>query len=119
MEIKIGEKILKLRKEQGWSRAELAEKIGASESIISKYEQNINLPSIEMTLKLSLIFNVTTDYLIGNNKFGHFSKELMDKIEAIQNTDQGTRRKIFEIIDVYIRDTNTRQFIKTNTSNTP
>ncbi len=114
MTTKLGEKIISLRKNKGWSRADLAKKIGASQSMISKYKQNANLPSIEMTLKICQTFNITSDYLIGNKKYGHFDKELMNKIEAIQNTDEETKRKIFEIIDVYIRDSHTKNFIEKN-----
>ena len=112
----IGEKIISLRKSKSWSRADLANAIGASESMISKYEQNANLPSIEMTLKICQVFNITSDYLIGNKRYGHFDKELMEKIEAIQNIDNETKKKIFEIIDVYIRDSNTKNFIASNIS---
>jgi len=112
----IGEKIISLRKNKGWSRADLANEIGASESMISKYEQDANLPSIEMTLKICQVFDITSDYLIGNKKHGHFNKELMEKIEAIQNLDNETKKKIFEIIDVYIRDSNTKNFIASNIS---
>ncbi|MCP3660155.1 MAG: helix-turn-helix transcriptional regulator, partial [Bacteroidetes bacterium] len=55
----IGSKIMYLRKENNLSRYELATRLGISESIISKYERNINLPSIEAALKICQLFKIT------------------------------------------------------------
>ena len=60
----LAEKIINLRKKNGWSQEELAEKLGVTRQSISKYEGAQSIPDLDKILKLSEIFGVTTDYLI-------------------------------------------------------
>lgn len=60
----LADKIMNLRKKNGWSQEELAEKLGVSRQSISKYEGAQAVPDLDKILKLSQIFGVTTDYLI-------------------------------------------------------
>lgn len=60
----LSEKILNLRKKNGWSQEELAEKCGVSRQSISKWESNLSTPEINKVLLLSELFGVSTDYLL-------------------------------------------------------
>lgn len=60
----LADKIINLRKKNGWSQEELAEKLGVTRQSISKYEGAKSIPDLDKILKLSEIFGVTTDYLI-------------------------------------------------------
>lgn len=60
----LADKIINLRKKNGWSQEELAEKLGVTRQSISKYEGAQSIPDLDKILKLSEIFGVTTDYLI-------------------------------------------------------
>lgn len=62
-----GEKIYKLRKENGLSQEELAEKLKVSRQSISKWETDCGYPETEKIIKLAKIFNVTIDYLLIEN----------------------------------------------------
>ncbi|MCP4482177.1 MAG: helix-turn-helix transcriptional regulator [bacterium] len=107
--LNIGDKIILFRKQKGWSQGDLAKKIGSSREMVGKYERDDNLPSIEMTLKIAKAFEVTVDFLIGEGEFASFDKRLMDRIKAFENLDEGTKTKIFDMIDVYIRDAKARK----------
>lgn len=48
----------------GMSQVELAKRLGKSKQSISNWENNNVLPSIEMLMCLSKIFNVSCDYLL-------------------------------------------------------
>lgn len=61
----LGYKIKLLRKENGLTQLELGDKLGLSKANISKYESNVHEPSIETLNKLSDLFNVSVDYLLG------------------------------------------------------
>ena len=61
----LAEKILELRKQNGWSQEELAEKVGVSRQSISKWESAQSVPDLDKILVLSRIFGVSTDYLLG------------------------------------------------------
>ena len=63
----IAEKIAGLRKRNGWSQEELAEKLGVSRQSISKWESAQSVPDMNRILKMSEIFSVSTDYLLKDN----------------------------------------------------
>lgn len=58
-----------LRKSQGYTQETLAKKLGISASAVGLYEQGRREPDNETLKKLSKIFNVSIDYLLG---FEHF-----------------------------------------------
>lgn len=63
-------RIKSLRKYNKMSRNELATKIGVSDSTVAAYEQGIRNIDIEKLLLLSSVFDVSVDYLIGNDRLG-------------------------------------------------
>lgn len=70
----LGEKIKTLRTLRGINQLQLANEIGVTKQCISNWENDNILPSIEMLIKLSAYFNVTTDYLLDLEK----GKRLID-----------------------------------------
>ena len=60
----LAEKIARLRKRNGWSQEELAEKINVSRQAVSKWESAQTVPDLEKILMLGALFGVTTDYLL-------------------------------------------------------
>lgn len=65
----LAEKIIKLRKQQGWSQEELAEKLQVSRQSVSKWECGDSVPEIEKIVLLAQLFHVTTDYLLKEEDF--------------------------------------------------
>ena len=80
----LADKIIRLRKKNGWSQEELAEKMNVSRQAVSKWEGAQTIPDLEKILMLGRLFGVTTDYL------------LKDEIENEDYTDgisdPGTRK---------------------------
>lgn len=60
----LADKIIRLRKKNGWSQEELAEKINVSRQAVSKWESAQTVPDLEKILMLGALFGVTTDYLL-------------------------------------------------------
>lgn len=60
----LGEKIAQLRRKNGWSQEELADKMGVSRQAVSKWESGQTMPDLERILRLSSLFGVTIDYLL-------------------------------------------------------
>lgn len=60
----LAEKIMSLRKQNGWSQEELAEQMDVSRQSVSKWESSASIPDIEKILKMSELFGVSTDYLL-------------------------------------------------------
>ena len=65
MEKQIQLSLKKLRQRQGMTQKELAEKLQLSFQTISKWENGITMPDIVYLPKLSAIFGVSTDVLLG------------------------------------------------------
>ncbi len=60
----LAEKIIELRKKNGWSQEELAEKLDVSRQSVSKWESAQSVPDMNRVLLLSEVFGVSTDYLL-------------------------------------------------------
>lgn len=65
--MKLSDKIIKLRKESGWSQEDLAEKMNVSRQAISRWENGTALPDANNILQLSKLFNITADYLLNDD----------------------------------------------------
>lgn len=60
----LAEKIIKLRKKNGWSQEDLAFKLDISRQSVSKWESASSLPDLDKIIKMSELFGVSTDYLL-------------------------------------------------------
>lgn len=60
----LAEKIIKLRKQAGWSQEDLAEKMNISRQSVSKWESTNSIPDLNRIIKLAEIFGVSTDFLL-------------------------------------------------------
>ena len=94
-----GERIVVIRKKLKWSQDELTKRVGTSAPIIGRYERNEIKPSIEVAKKLADELGVTIDYLIsGSNMI--YDKELLRKIEDIENLDEEDKQQAYYVIDM-------------------
>lgn len=62
----IGQTISTLRKKQGLTQNELAERLHVSNKTVSKWESGAGEPGIEFLLPLSELFNVSVEYLLSD-----------------------------------------------------
>jgi len=60
----LGARIKQLRKETGWSQAELGDKIGTDSQRVSRYENERITPSLDAIVRIAEAFNVSIDYLL-------------------------------------------------------
>ena len=61
----LGQRICELRTSLGWSQVDLAKRLGVAKQTVSNWENENIQPSIEMLIRLSKLFKVSTDYLLG------------------------------------------------------
>lgn len=66
--MKISVKIHQLRKQKGLSQEQLAELLGVSRQSVSKWESGQTKPDLDKIIPLSSIFNVSTDYLLDDDR---------------------------------------------------
>ncbi|MCI8401278.1 MAG: helix-turn-helix transcriptional regulator [Lachnospiraceae bacterium] len=60
----LADKIIQLRKKNGWSQEELAEQLRVTRQSVSKWEGAQSIPDLERILQMSQLFGVSTDYLL-------------------------------------------------------
>lgn len=60
----IGSRIVRLRKERGWSQAELARRLNVDRSRVSHWERGVHVPPIEALAELSALLGITLDFLV-------------------------------------------------------
>ena len=61
----LGSRISELRVALNWTQVDLAKRLRVVKQTVSNWENENIQPSIEMLIRLSKLFNVTTDYLLG------------------------------------------------------
>lgn len=105
------QRILKLRRERGWSQGDVAQKIGTSGAIIGRYERGEMTPSIEVARKLADTFSVTVDYLVTDHEMPMALKdrEMIERWTALEELAAEDRERILYVIDGLIRDARTRR----------
>ena len=60
----LADKITDLRKKQGLSQEELAEKLNVSRQSVSKWESAQATPDLKRIIEMSKLFGVSTDFLL-------------------------------------------------------
>lgn len=71
--VNLGERLKALRTENKLTQTQVSERIGVAVSAVSSYESGVRLPSYPVLIKLSRLYHVTTDYLLGVK-----NKEMID-----------------------------------------
>lgn len=61
------DKLIELRRRNGWSQEDLASRLNVSRQAVAKWEGAQTVPSLDKILQLSEIFEVSTDYLLKDN----------------------------------------------------
>lgn len=91
----LADKIIDLRKKNGLSQEELAEKMNVSRQSVSKWEGAQSVPDLNKIIMMSEIFGVTTDYLL---------KDSIDKPEfsAQEESDETLRRVSMEEANAFL-----------------
>lgn len=103
------ERLAYARKQKKMKQADLGKLVGTSGDIIGKYERGENIPSIEVAAKIADALGVTLDYLVKDGEYEQIDNITLKRLKDIEKLDQGTKSKIFDIIDTYLRDFKTRQ----------
>lgn len=98
----LADKIINLRKKNGWSQEELAEKLGVTRQSVSKYESAQSIPDLDKILKLSEIFGVTTDYLIKDElEEEEYAPSQMQENES--ESDRSVHKVTMEMANEYLQ----------------
>ena len=103
----LGQRIARLRKEQGLTQADLAEKSGLIRYLISDYERDKRRPNYEMIIRLALALEVTTDELLGlkgQEKKAKPSLRIQRRVKRIEELPASQQKVLMKMIDVFIEN---------------
>lgn len=92
------DKVIQLRKKNGWSQEELAEKAGVSRQSVSKWEGALSVPELDKILILSSVFGVSTDYLLKDE-----IEEIESAADECTDTVPSVRRISMEEANSFLR----------------
>lgn len=88
--VKVGTKITKYRKEQNLTQDDIAEKLFVSRQLVSKWENGTGVPSIDVLLELSKLFEITFEELLCLN----------DEVDVDSNNIFKGRNRLFVVQSV-------------------
>lgn len=60
-----GYRLRELRESKNMTQAQVARRLNLSKTTISGYENNIKTPSLDVLVKLSILYGVSADYILG------------------------------------------------------
>lgn len=100
----LADKITDLRKKNGWSQEELANQLGVSRQAVSKWESASSIPDLDKIVKMSIIFGVSTDYLLKDSlEAGRDTEEILEYNTAELGMDEKAIQIIsMETANVYL-----------------
>ena len=82
--MKFGDKLIELRKKNGYSQEELAEKLGVSRQSVSKWESNNTYPETDKIIQIANLFDCSMDDLI-NDKVTNVESTLRKNKSNVKN----------------------------------
>lgn len=89
----LADKIIYLRKRNGWSQEQLAEQLNISRQSVSKWESGMSIPDLDKILKMSKIFGVSTDFLLKDE----LEEALPSELEYAEEETEGRLVSLEEV----------------------
>ena len=98
-----GTRLLELRKQRGFSQAELADLLTTRAPVIGRYERGEATPSVEVASRLAKILGVSLDYLVGNTEL-ELDQATLKRVEDISKMPDEDRSFILRALDALVWD---------------
>lgn len=106
----LGEKIKLARNHKKLSQLELSEQAGTHQKNISKYEQDLVVPSALTLKKIADALSVTTDYLLGDeNEVNIKDTTLLKQFKQMDELNSEEKSAIVKVIENYLLAARTRK----------
>ncbi len=100
----LGERIRELRKEHGWSQAELGERVGTDSQRISRYEGGKITPSVDALVRLADALDASVDYLVRDDMprqvlDGHDLGKFAGRLGDLAELSEGDQEVVSQVVD--------------------
>jgi transcriptional regulator with XRE-family HTH domain len=103
MNLEIANKLVELRKKNGYSQEELAEKLGLSRQAVSKWERAESSPDTDNLIVLARLYNVSLDDLLSTSASNEEIKEdnmLKESSDTKSDDDVSMTKKQIAIVSI-------------------
>ena len=102
-----GPRLRQLREARNLSQREAADLLAIDYMQVSRYEKGVNLPSVEMAIKLARILQVTTDELLTGDRSAPEppkirSPKLFDRFQTIDALPKEKQEVAVQLLDAII-----------------
>lgn len=84
----------RLRKENGYTQTRIAELLGITKTAYFPYEKGTAEPSIEMLVRLSYLYNVPIDIIVGKEYLAKAPKKYNIMLNAFQTDCERIKKKL-------------------------
>lgn len=93
---KIGKFIATCRKENGYTQAALAEKLGITDRAISKWETGKSLPDASIMLELCNVLGINVNELLSGERLAmeHYQENAENNLIAMKQADENMEHKL-------------------------
>jgi len=105
--VAVGKRIAALRKQQGLTQGQLAQKLELSQAVISSYEIGRTRPHPEVLLKLADILGASSDEMLGREKpkitdGGGLDRRLRRRLKLAMDLPRRDQDALVQVIDVFL-----------------
>ena len=109
--ISFGKRLAAVRKDRGLSQSALAEALGTSVSVVSRYERNEMAPSVETARRIAEHLDASLAYLLGGGGEEELlgDRDLVRRLRAVQAFDPDERERVYFTLDAVIREIQNRR----------
>jgi transcriptional regulator with XRE-family HTH domain len=105
----IAERIRLIRQQKGLSQKELSEKALVNLKSLSRYELDSSIPPADVLKQIADALGVTSDVLLGDEQTQITDKDLILKMEVIQQLAPKDKNVVYTFLDMVIRDHKAKQ----------
>lgn len=103
----VGQRIARLRKEQGYTQQELADRIGITQTSVSDYETGRLRLNDELIVRFALALNVSADIILGlkDNKRVETkpSLKIIRRLNKINTLPAAQQKALLKTIDMFLK----------------
>ena len=103
--MKLGETIRTLRLEHKMTQEQLADRLGVSYQSVSRWENQITYPDIELLPALARCFAVSVDALLGGNN-AEKEQSLQQAVSRVSEMQEDTREALIDLVRACRREAN-------------
>ena len=107
--LSIGQNIKEKRLAKSWKQSTLAEKVDLTTSYVGMIERGEKIPKLETFIHITNALDSTSDEILSVVLNRGYEIRMSEYIKKIQNLSKEEQNKIFEVLDVMLKDNHQRK----------